>query len=125
MTDERGHVRGTQAYLFCSLRLAQLSTGLGLNGPSQHYHLAEVLPSPRRGICLSQHEVRHNVLRGLHHVSAVGRLAAGGFRSLEECRQAVSGDHIADEHRRCQQRSIDGKLLRLTASSSPLRSTTD
>jgi hypothetical protein len=108
MTDERRHVRGTQAYRFCSLRLALASTGLVLNGQSQHDHLAGVLPSPRRGICLSQHKVRHYVQRGLDHVSPVGRLAAGGFRRVEEWGQAVSGDHIADEHGRSEQRSIDG-----------------
>src|SRR5215218_7033387 len=31
--------------------------GLVLSGPSQHDHLAGVLPSPRRGICFPQHEV--------------------------------------------------------------------
>ena len=46
-------------------------------------------------------------MRGLDHVSAVGRLAAGGFRSLEEWGHVVPRDHLADEHRRGQQRSID------------------
>ena len=40
-------------------------------------------PSARE-VCFPQHKVRHNVLSGLDHVSAVGRLAARGFRSLEE-----------------------------------------
>jgi hypothetical protein len=64
-------------------------------------------PFTRRGIGLPQHEVRHNVLRGLDRVSAVGSLAAGGFRSLEEWGHVVPRDHLADEHRRGQQRSID------------------
>ena len=46
-------------------------------------------------------------LRGLDRVSAVGRLAAGGFRSLEEWGHVEPRDHLADEHRRGQQRSID------------------
>ena len=67
----------------------------------------------RISACLTQHEVRHNVQGGLDHVSAVGRLAAGGLRSLEEWGHAVSGDHIADGHRRSQQRSIDGERVTL------------
>ena len=43
-------------------------------------------------------QVGHDVLDGFDHVSAVGRLAAGGLRRRQERGHAVIGDHIADEH---------------------------
>jgi hypothetical protein len=59
---------------------------------------AASLSWPVRCICSPKHEVGHDVLCGFDHVSAVGRLASGGLRSLEERGQAVPGDHVAHEH---------------------------
>ena len=71
-------------------------------------------PFTHRGIGRPQHEVGHNVLRGLDHVSAVGRLAAADSAAwsngVTSCPAITSPTNI---RRRGQQRSIDRARITL------------
>ncbi len=64
-------------------------------------------------LAATEHEIGHEILSGYHHVVAICGGATSVACGSDERSSSVTGNHIANKHRRAEQVHIDGKGVSL------------
>jgi hypothetical protein len=69
---------------------------------SEKVHECRFVYQAKAMLLTTDHEFDHEALHGFHHVVSIGRVAASVLRGSDEWGHSMSGNHIANEHRRVE-----------------------